>query len=89
VGFIPTFIPTFLRNRGFERFAAVNRIRCFAWSEAIRGSIGDQGVRPIQTLFIFDVPEEEGDLFACMLAGVLANESETVQLVYTDNTVAC
>jgi hypothetical protein len=40
-------------------------------------------------LFIFDVPEEEGDLFACMLAGVLANESETVQLVYTDNTVAC
>lgn len=39
--------------------------------------------------FVFDVPEAEGAFLACMLAGVLAEENETVRLVYTDNTVDC
>ncbi len=51
---IPTFIPTSLRNRGFERFAAGNMIGCFAWSAVARGNIGDSGIRPIQTFDIFE-----------------------------------
>lgn len=38
---------------------------------------------------VFDVPESEGDFMTCILAGVLAEDGEIVQAVYTDTTVEC
>ena len=58
VEFIPTFIPTFLRSRGFERFAAVNGIRCFTWSEALKGNIGQERFGPNQSFDIFEGTEQ-------------------------------
>jgi len=56
--FIPTFIPTFLRNRGLRRFAAVSKIRCFTWSGVAKGNIGHYRIGPIQTFDIFEGTEQ-------------------------------
>ena len=55
---IPTFIPTFLRNRGYEQLVAGNRVRDFPWSEATAGNIGHQRICPIQTFDIFEGTEQ-------------------------------
>ena len=55
---IPTFIPTFLRNRGLERFAADDRNHRFPCSEAPKDNIGEQQIHPIQTFDIFEGTEQ-------------------------------
>ena len=54
----PYFHPYFLRNRGFERFEAVDRFRCFSWSEVTKGGFRDQARTPIQTFDIFEGTEQ-------------------------------